>query len=127
MWLWHDDVREPPKDGRTWAWAQDNTSARFALANNVFAGCSLDHDMGAAPGDGLYAKGDHEDDGTKLVEWMIAEKHVPPFVIIHSWNHVAAKRMWYLFHDAGYPAEIKPYEIPAQEYFDKAREKENKP
>lgn len=116
MKLWHDDVRPPPSVD--WAWAQTNEEAKLFLYNaNAIAQaggegvteCSLDHDLGADPREGIYAKGAAEETGMQLVEWMIESGIVPKRVVIHSWNTPAAKRMWQAFKIAGYPAELRPF------------------
>lgn len=118
MKLWHDDVRPPPS--LEWAWAQTNETARLYLYNAKViereggvgvTECSLDHDLGAHPSDGIYAKGDAPENGLQLVEWMIDNDTVPETVIIHSWNIPAAKRMWQRLVDAGYSPQLRPYSV----------------
>lgn len=118
MKLWHDDVRPPPS--LDWSWAATNEEARFFLYNGNaiedaggvgFTECSLDHDLGADPNAGIYAKGTAEETGLQLVEWMIERGLVPEKITIHSWNAPAAKRMQQAFADAGHAAELRPYEV----------------
>lgn len=73
--------------------------------------CSLDHDLGALPSDGIYAKGTAEETGLKLVEWMIENHLVPPKVTIHSWNGVGARRMAQVLNAAGYPVTLAPFSL----------------
>jgi hypothetical protein len=117
--LWHDDVRPPPSTD--WSWARTNEEARMLLYNQKVIAeeggdpcveCSLDHDLGALPSDGLYAKGAAEETGMQLVEWMIENDMVPPRVVIHSWNPGAAKRMRAALFAAGHNAELRPFQIP---------------
>jgi hypothetical protein len=118
MKLWHDDVRPPPS--ADWSWAQTNEEARMFLYNakviqdeggEDITECSLDHDLGADPSAGIYAKGASEETGMQLVEWMIENDVVPPKVTIHSWNPSGAKRMRLALFDAGHTAELRPFTV----------------
>jgi hypothetical protein len=114
MKLWHDDVRPAPHD---WVWAQNNDQARALLECLPITIISLDHDLGAeihvTPDMDIsqitLLRGMAEDNGMKLVEWMIEKDLVPRTVIIHSWNIPAAKRMWQALIDNGYAAELEPF------------------
>jgi len=110
MKIWHDDVRPPPED---WVWAKNNDEAKdiFAVYGDEVVAISLDHDLGAKPEDGLYARGLSEDNGLKLVDWMIETGNLPAEIIIHSWNPVGAQRMWAAFYYAGVPALVEPYRV----------------
>lgn len=109
MKLWHDDVRPAPPG---WVWAQDNDAAKEYLKLGVVTEISMDHDLGADPRAGLYARGWSYDTGEELVKWMIEEGRVPEKVRIHSWNPSGARRMALRFIDAGYPApEVRPFEV----------------
>jgi hypothetical protein len=107
MKLWHDDVRPAPAG---WLWAQNNIQARKILLDEVVDECSLDHDLGCLPVEGIYAKGSAEETGLDLVKWMIEADCVPQKVAIHSWNPVGAMRMAKALDEAGLPVMIKPYE-----------------
>jgi len=117
MNLWHDDVRPAPED---WIWVRNNDQARALLECLPITTISLDHDLGAevhvTPDMDIsrltVLKGMHEDNGMKLVEWMIDKDLVPRTVIIHSWNIPGAKRMYQAFLAAGYLAELEPFKVP---------------
>lgn len=108
--LWHDDVRPPPDD--TWTWAKTNAEAAVALEFEDVAEASLDHDMGCAPEDGLFARGSSEHDGVELVRWMIDEGHVPKRVTIHSWNQAGAARMADELDEHCSDLHVVPFEMP---------------
>ncbi len=118
MRLWHDDVRPAPEGD--WIWAHNNDQARALLECLPITTISLDHDLGAevhvTPDMNIneisLLRGQAEDNGIKLVEWMIEKDLVPHTVIIHSWNIPAAKRMYQAFFDAGYLAELQPFKAP---------------
>lgn len=132
MKLWHDDVRPPPSV--EWAWMRTNEEARMYLYNakviedeggEGITECSLDHDLGADPEDGIYAKGAAEETGMKLVEWMIAQHLVPPKVTIHSWNAVGARRMAQALNAAGYSVTLAPYSLKEyKEWYDPTKDVE---
>lgn len=109
--LWLDDVRPAP-DG--WRWAQNNREAQRILETFDVVECSLDHDLGADPTDGLYAKGAGEETGLHLVDWMIEHDCVPSVITIHSWNPPAARRMERAFIAAGHRPRVRPYRVPRQ-------------
>lgn len=118
MKLWHDDVRPPPSD--EWSWARTNEEARMLLYgakayDQEITACSLDHDLGANPEDGICAKGAAEETGLKLVEWMIENDLVPPKVTIHSWNPAGARNMAQALRAAGHDAAIIPFVVSAQQ------------
>jgi hypothetical protein len=110
--LWHDDVRPAPEG---WRWAQNNEEAKQILVAFDVVECSLDHDLGADPTDGLYAKGAGEETGLQLVDWMIERDCVPKVVTIHSWNPPAARRMERALIAAGHRPRVRPYQIPLQQ------------
>lgn len=122
--LWHDDVRRAPEG---WVWARRNIDAIEILERDwPVAEISLDHDMGfwyiKIPDDPdellviMQLKGeDEEEEGTKLVEWMIDNNRVPPKVTIHSWNSDGALRMANLLNDAGHDVTISPFKMPRRE------------
>lgn len=111
--LWHDDVRPAPKG---WLWVRTNVQAQAALTNLDVWRISLDHDLGyhdvEIPDDPdelmevLMLKGQSEETGLDLVEWMIAEGHVPSVITIHSWNPAGAKAMADRLLDSGLPISV---------------------
>lgn len=107
-YLWHDDVRPAPEG---WKWARTNAQAKRILKRYNTVACSLDHDLGANPEDGVYAKGSGEETGLHLVEWMIENDLVPSIVIIHSWNIPGAHRMKRTFEDASHRVAICPFQV----------------
>lgn len=117
MRLWHDDVRPAPQD---WIWVRNNDQARALLECLPITTISLDHDLGAeihvTPDMDIneitLLRGAAEDNGMKLVEWMIQKDLVPRTVIIHSWNIPAAKRMHAALLAAGYVADLQPFQAP---------------
>ena len=122
--IWYDDIRRPPYPEDEWVWVRTTKAAIAAL--ELFADrievISLDHDMGledanpdADPSTYLrdYNPGLVEDNGVKLVEWMI-ENNVgrEAIITIHSWNTDAAKRMKQMFVAANYPdVYIKSFDL----------------
>lgn len=107
--LWYDDVRPAPEG---WRWAHNNEEAKQILVAFRVIECSLDHDLGADPTEGVYAKGDAEETGLQLVDWMIEHNLVPEVVTIHSWNPPAARRMERAFIAAGHRPRVRPYQVP---------------
>lgn len=99
MKLWHDDVRPAPEG---WVWVKNNDDAKIILASNAVTHISLDHDLGADMyeeaerlplAERIYLCGASEDNGMKLVDWMVEQDICPPTVVIHSWNHGRAGEM----------------------------------
>lgn len=98
--LWHDDVRPAPEG---WVWARRNEEAMAILEQGDVVMASLDHDLGyhdvELPDDPdelaevLLLKGQSEQTGYELVEWMVETGNVPPEIRIHSWNPGGAERM----------------------------------
>lgn len=113
MKLWHDDCRPAPQG---WVWVQTNDDAKDVLKTGEVEEISMDHDLGAFPSDGIYARGSGEDNGLKLAEWMVENALVPDVVTIHSWNPVGARRMQEEFLRAGYAAEIRPFDPYEHQY-----------
>lgn len=110
MKLWHDDVRSPPSE--EWFWARTNDDAKGFFLLEEVTECSLDHDLGCVPEEGVFAKGSSkEEDGLKLVKWMIRTGNVPAKVTIHSWNHARAKEMALTLTDAGYSCQVAPFKL----------------
>ena len=114
MRIWHDDLREPP-DG--WEWARTNDEARVMLKTGGVDAISLDFDMGlhevdptVAANDPSYSlRGMAEDNGLRLVEWMVAEGLVPPTVTIHSWNVDGARKMYMFLNEHGLDCTYEAY------------------
>lgn len=115
MKLWFDDVRPAPEG---WVWARTIETAIRLLLEFPCEECSLDHDLGYdyisetelnANPDLILARGQAEETGLDLVEWMLVEDIVPPKVTIHSWNPDGAKRMKIALREAGFEAEICPF------------------
>jgi hypothetical protein len=111
MKLWHDDVRRAPEG---WEWARTNAEAKQLLSENDVEEISLDHDLGGHKIDpdhpaAIYFKGSDEDDGKKLVAWMIENDLVPPKVEIHSWNPAGRDEMAAMLNDAGYDCHVLPF------------------
>lgn len=109
--MWLDDVRPAPKD---WHWVKTVEEAQEFLDMNDVTECSLDHDLGAKPSDGLYAKGSSPNgSGEDLAKWMVANRRMPEKITIHSWNPTGAKRMAMIFLDGGHSGVLyHPYEVP---------------
>lgn len=112
MLLWHDDVRPPP-DG--WTWVRTNDQARELLQTGEVTAINLDHDLGYHTIDpeteddyGIF-RGTDEDNGLRLVEWMVHHRKVPDNVTIHSWNREGAKRMYLYLNEHGYDCEYEAY------------------
>ena len=113
--IWYDDIRRPPYPEDEWVWVRTTKAAiaAFELLKDRIEVISLDHDMGLENEDpdqdsAIYLKhynaGLQEDNGVKLVEWMI-ENNVgrEAIITIHSWNPDGAKRMKQLLIAANYP------------------------
>jgi hypothetical protein len=114
MKLWHDDIRRPPDD--SWTWARTNDEAKEVLKSNRVTECSLDHDLGLHMYDpdmqdaDLQRGWDTENDGLKLVRWMVERPElVPERITIHSWNPPGAARMAALLAEHGYACVVKPF------------------
>lgn len=112
--LWHDDIRRPPD--QTWIWARTNDDAIMVLQNFDVKVISMDHDLGLdgldpdLP-DAVYLRGNGEQTGLDLVDWMIQNGCVPEHVTVHSWNPSGAQRMIKTLHARGYAATYVPYEV----------------
>lgn len=114
--LWHDDVRPAPEG---WVWARTNAEAMEILACGSVTHVSLDHDMGnhdlpagtydggSNSGSGMPQKGDET--GVHLVEWMLANGHVPAWIRVHAWNPSGGERMAWMFKDAGHSCIRQAY------------------
>lgn len=111
MNVWHDDVRPAPEG---WVRAYDNPQALELLRTGKVERISLDHDLGASPDAGVWARGCSPDgDGKDLVRAMISEGIVPDVVHIHSWNPSGAREMAKLLLDSGHRrVVVLPYTVP---------------
>lgn len=111
--LWHDDIRRPPDD--TWLWARTNQEAKTIFMQHRVIEVSMDHDLGLheydpdVPDADLQRGWDTENDGVKLVDWMVCHQYLPPRITIHSWNPDGARRMADRLRDAGCRPVVKPY------------------
>lgn len=121
MKLWLDDVRPAPEG---WVWARTNEDAKRHLLTGEVEECSLDHDLGYhdleipdpksdpdAYMDVLTARGQTEETGYQLVNWMIENECVPAKVAIHSWNPDGAKAMAARLNHHGYSCVVAPYVV----------------
>lgn len=83
MFLWHDDVRPAPKG---WEWVKTNEEALIHLRQQGLVQIiSMDHDLGADPAGGIYARGESPNGtGFDLLKQMFEEKINPLGIIIHS-------------------------------------------
>ena len=88
------DIGMTVEEGQTYEW--------------ICAACDGDGFIG---GDVLYVAGDDEDDGRKLVAWMIENDLVPPKVTIHSWNPDGAAEMAAMLQEAGHQPEVLPFSL----------------
>jgi hypothetical protein len=78
MWLWVDDLRQPPTDG--WVWVKTVRDAMAYLRHNTVDRLSLDHDLG-------------NDQTTRpIVLWLCETDEWPEEVMVHSQNPVG--REW---------------------------------
>lgn len=112
MKLWLDDVRSAP-EGWLWAGTARNAIALICEYGPTIDEVSLDHDLGALPEHGLYARGFAEESG-QMVAGYIAASHILPTSVpirVHSWNPDGATRMAAVLQRAGYDVEIRPYRI----------------
>jgi hypothetical protein len=81
MKIFLDDKREPPNFG--WLIARTIDAAREPLEKGLVTDLSLDNDLGR-----------WQEEGYKLVEWMIHTGHWPTNTcVVHSNNRVAATRL----------------------------------
>lgn len=103
MKVWVDDERTPPDE--SWVWAKDSATAISYLymegtpaVSGLFEEISLDHDLG------------EDDNGFKVLEWMIAWDYWPQVLTIHTSNPSARKRMLQAANVEG-PASMEIYVI----------------
>lgn len=115
MKIWLDDVRPAPTG---YEWARDAKSAIRLLdlavkMDDPIERVSLDHDLGANPSDGLYARGNSEECGCLVVAHIVTQNSpIRQPIRIHSWNGAKAREMAATLNDAGYNVEIEPYQVP---------------
>lgn len=135
MYLWLDDFRLPPQDGRAWVWAKNIETAKRYLETEPVTFASLDHDMGACadclggltPEEWLERHTyrsmphcDHLGTGYTLVCWMEMTGHWPlEKPVVHSMNPDGRKRMQLAIdrhYDHGpvspVPVEERPHGTP---------------
>jgi len=119
MKLWHDDIRPAPEG---WVWARTNKEAMAHLETGDVEEISLDHDLGLhdlteeqieADPELLFGRGQAEETGYHLVEWMIEHDCVPEHVTIHSWNPSGADMMANRLNRFGYNCRLEPFALPA--------------
>lgn len=93
MYLWVDDLRQPPKDGNDWLWARSVTEAKTAIMFYVrqckvdFIHIDLDHDAGDYAWDG----GDY----IEVLKWLEREQlpHTGYTFHLHTMNPVGRDSM----------------------------------
>lgn len=95
MWLWIDDIREPPMDDRVWIHLKsvndtidfikdfENKNSRGLMMTEI-EGISLDHDAG----DYAYDGGDY----IKILDWLEAENACYD-IHLHTMNPVGRQNM----------------------------------
>ena len=106
MYLWVDDLREPPKTGDNWLWARSVSEAKTAIMfyerqHQVdFIHIDLDHDAGSYAWDG----GDY----IEVLKWL--EQHQLPDTgytfHLHTMNIVGRDNMRAIINSNGW-REIK--------------------
>jgi hypothetical protein len=124
MKLWHDDVRPAPEG---WVWARTNEEAKRHLKTGEVVEISMDHDLGLhslrseqeitemSPDefmDYLMLKGQSEENGLGLAQWMAFEGIIPEKITVHSWNPTGAQEMVRVLNEAGGSAVYRPFEPP---------------
>jgi hypothetical protein len=77
MWLWVDDIRQPP--GPEWVWVKTNRDALAYLKYNHVERMSLDHDLG------------HDQTTRTIVLWLCENGGWPETVVVHSANPVGVE------------------------------------
>lgn len=78
MWLWVDDLRQPPTDG--WTWVKTVRDAMAYLRHNRVDKISLDHDLGS----GHTTR--------PIMMWLCETDIWPDEVLVHTANPVG--REW---------------------------------
>lgn len=74
---------------------------------------SLDHDLGADPNDGVFARGISEQDGKLVANHIAGYKQIKPDtpIRVHSWNPQGARYMAHVLNDAGYSVDVRPFDL----------------
>ena len=100
MKLWLDDVRPAP-DGWTWVGTAQNAIDLLVARGQEVTEASLDHDLGT------------KQDGNWVAQYIARYKLLEPGtpIRIHSWNPDGARTMAYWLSGAGYPVEVRPYDV----------------
>ena len=112
MYLWLDDVRPAP-DGWTLARTAQEAIDLIDQNGSKIEAVSLDHDLGASPDDGLFAR------GTSLETGLDVARHIAktlPFALdtpirLHTWSPVGAQNMQWALEAAGYRPVIAAYRV----------------
>ena len=116
--LWHDDIRRPPDE--SWSiWVRNNDAAKGVLNTGMVDVISMDHDLGLhdvnpdTP-NSVYLRGQGEQTGLDLVDWMCQDpgRRIPAIVIIHSWNPVGAERMAKTLRRYECKVIVQPFQVP---------------
>ena len=103
MYLWVDDLREPPKTGNNWLWARSVSEAKTAIMfyerqrQVDFIHIDLDHDAGDYTKDG----GDY----IEILNWLEETGRNYP-IRIHSMNPVGVQNMRVIIQRNGW-TEVK--------------------
>lgn len=122
MKLWHDDIRPAPEG---WVWARTNDEAKLHLRTGKVEEISMDHDLGLhqtqetqidemTPDeflDYMAQRGQAEETGLGLAEWMAYEGIIPQTITVHSWNPMGAREMVRVLNKAGGTAVYRPFEL----------------
>ena len=134
--LWHDDNRYPPSDD--WEWCKTNAEAQALLARGDVAVISIDMDLGATEGKDfnygaakttMYRGEAHREvcwlrnmnddpgeNGVDLAEWMVKNGHIPPRIIVHTWNDWGGNAIVKCFADAGHTHAEREFWSPSPEF-----------
>ena len=112
MKLWLDDTRPAP-DGWTWAKTADEAVSLVNQHGKTITEVSLDHDLGATPADGIFARGSSEQDGKVVANYIAGYKQIPldTPIRVHSWNPSGASYMAHVLVHAGYTTEVRPFHV----------------
>jgi len=86
-------------------WAQTAQECIQMLQDEQWDAVSLDHDLGGE----VHVDSNREDTGMEVVRWIIANRAEIPFIIVHSWNIPAARRMCEQLRMHYYQVLMKPF------------------
>lgn len=89
MYLWVDDIRNPP--GKGWDVARNWGEAIALLDKNQYHTVALDHDLG-----------EKELNGYHIVKWMVLMDRLPGRIILHTANPVGRNSMREALQAVGY-------------------------